>query len=90
MEELEYNDYLGENLFEDVFKFKELHNIHDYSIFQIVIMFCDEHRYHVEEIGEELRKDKKFRLMLEADLKYNHEAIFVGDKKVDNLKDWKF
>ncbi len=85
---IEYIDYIGDNLFEDIFDFKNEHEIHEISIFQIVIMFCEENSYHIEEIGEELRKDKKFRAMLEADLKLNNEAIFLNDKVKNNLQDW--
>ena len=85
---IDYIDYIGDNLFEDIFDFKNEHKIYETSIFQIVIMFCEENNYHIEEIGEELRKDKKFREMLEADLKLNNEAIFKNDKVKNNLQDW--
>lgn len=86
--ELEYKEYTGENLFEDVFSFKEDKNVKDISIFQLIILFCDHHDYHVEEIGDMLRTNKSFREMIKADLKLNHEAVFKEDGKISHLNDW--
>ena len=84
----DYVEYKGDDLFNDVFEFKKQHGIQGYSIFQVILMFCDEHDYHVEEIGDMLRVNKQFREMIKADLKLNNEAIFSDDKKISALNDW--
>jgi len=86
--ETEYKEYTGDSLFDDVFAFKKKHNVQQISIFQLILLFCAENDYHVEEIGDMLRTNKSFREMIKADLKLNNEAIFKEDKKVNNLADW--
>lgn len=80
----------GKNLFKDILKFKKDKNIQGQSLFQVIVMFCEINQYEEEEIGELLRKDKKFRALLQEDLKMNNEAYFKTDKntKANNMGDW--
>ena len=79
--------YSGENLFKDILEFKKINDINGYSLFQLVLLFCNENNYEEEEIGALLKKDKSFRNLLEEDLKLNNEAQF---KTIDDNKnmDW--
>ena len=86
--ELEYKEYTGDNLFEDVFAFKKDKAVQDISVFQLILLFCEHNNYHVEEIGDMLRTNKHFREMIKADLKLNHEAVFKEDQKISHLNDW--
>ena len=80
----------GKNLFKDILEFKKNKNIQGQSLFQVIIMFCEMNQYEEEEIGDLLRRDKKFRTLLQEDLKMNNEAYFKSDKstKSNNMGDW--
>ena len=87
----EYDDFIeyeGEDLFKDITEFKQKHDIQQISIFQLMLVFCEENNYDIEEIGDIVRTNKQFRNLLEADLKMNHEAFFKNDTKATNLGDW--
>ena len=80
----------GKSLFKDILEFKKDKNIQGQSLFQVIVMFCEINQYEEEEIGALLRKDKKFRTLLQEDLKMNNEAYFKTDKttKSNNMGDW--
>ena len=67
--------------------FKEEHDIEHESVFQIILMFCEENNLNVEEVGQEIKKDRNFSDTLREDLKFNNEAMF-DDEHNDKIKEW--
>ena len=85
---MEYvNSGVKGDLFKEVLEYKRDKEIQGYSMFQVLIMFCDHHDYDVDEIGEILKKDSNFKNMFKEDLKLHHEAYFKNDIK-NSLSDW--
>ena len=87
---MNYNDFVeyeGKDIFNDIMDFKDDNNITKISIFQLIIGFCDENDYDIEEIGELVKKNKQFRNILKEDLKLHNEAYF-GDEVKNPLGDW--
>ena len=75
------------DLFKEMMEYKKDRDIQGYSMFQILLMFCEHHEYDVEEVGEVLKKDRNFKNMLKEDLKLHNEAYFKNDIE-NSLTDW--
>jgi hypothetical protein len=74
-------------MFKEIMAFKKERDIKGYSILQVVMMYCEEMEKDIDEVGELLKKDKSFRETFQEDLKFNHEAVFSGEKKV-KMSEW--
>ena len=88
--EYKYTGNKGD-LFKEILEFKREHEIQGYSMFQVIMIFCAEHDYHEEEIGEILKKDSAFKNMFKEDLKLHNEAFFKNETKPETkttLGDW--
>lgn len=81
------------DLFKDIQNFKRDHDITGYSLFQIILIYCEHHELEIDEVGEILKKDTAFKNMFKEDLKFHNEAYFKNDKDKDQeksttLTDW--
>ena len=75
------------DMFNKILKFKKERKIQGYSIFQVVMMYCEELDEDIDEVGELLKKDKAFLTTLKEDMKFNNEATFKGDP-VNKNAEW--
>lgn len=78
----------GGAMFREIVKFKNDRNIKDFSIMEIVLMYCEEMDKDIDDVGELLKKDKSFKETLQQDLKFNNEAKFEDDKKHNKMSEW--
>lgn len=75
-------------LFNQILSYKKTKGISDHSIMELVVSYAEAHELDVEEIGEELKKDKTFVKMFQQDLIRNNEARFRGVKKETGFDGW--
>ena len=78
----------GEALYNLIKEFIVERKVKDQSLFQIVIMYCEEHELEIEEVGFKLKKYKVFREALEADLVFHNEAVFKTAEKKTDVSEW--
>ncbi|MCK5537934.1 MAG: hypothetical protein KAI79_13995 [Bacteroidales bacterium] len=56
--------------------FKEKRRITDESLQGIIIMYCEEYDMDIDEVGQDIKKDKKFAEALKYDLINRNQARF--------------
>lgn len=81
-------DISGGDLFKEIVAFKKEKKITDFSLMEIIILYCEEEEIDIVEAGEILKKDKSFRETLKEDLKLHHEAVFDDDHKYKSNAEW--
>jgi len=83
----EQRTYVQGELYNEIISFKKKNDLKGYSLLEVIMIFCDELDEDIDEIGELLKKDKKFVESLKGDLKFNNEAVFEGETR-DNIGEW--
>lgn len=68
--------------------FKKERNVTETSIMELVVMYSEENELSIEDVGDELRKDKTFVKMFQQDLVHNHEAVFKGQPTSKSFDGW--
>jgi len=79
---------LPKNLFKNIIDFKLDNNLQGDSLLQIITTYCDKYSLDPIEVGETLKKDKKFVEMFKQDLIKNYEARFSGDTEQVGVNEW--
>ena len=77
-------------LLEDVFEFKKERNF-DGDMIELIISYCEENEFKIEEVGDILSQSKEFVKMFEKQaIKHNHIKIANTDNDENqmNTEDW--
>ena len=74
-------------LLDEILEFKLEKSLQGESLLQIIVAYCEAKDLDSIEIGETLKKDKKFVTMFKQDLINNHEARFEGQQKT-SVAEW--
>jgi len=74
-------------IFDKIQRFAQENNLED-SMMGLIITYIEENELELEEVADELRKDKSFVKFFQCDLIENNEAIFEGIGKVKTFNDW--
>ena len=73
--------------FEDIINFKIKNSLQGETILQLIVAYCEKHNLDALEVGEDLKKDKKFVEVFKADLINHNEASFEDVKK-PSTEEW--
>ena len=75
-------------LFDTIIDYKLTNHMQGESLLQIITAYCEDKNLDPIEIGEQLKKDKKFVELFKQDLLTNFEAKFKGEIKKPGLAEW--
>jgi len=75
-------------VFDKIQRFEVENNLGALTIMELVVCYVDENNLELDDVGEELKKDKVFIKLFQADLIENNEASFKGTAKVKSFDGW--
>ncbi len=75
-------------IFDKIQRYEKDHNLGELSIMELVTTYIDENDLELEDVADELKKDKHFTKLFQSDLIDNNEATFEGLKKTKAYDGW--
>jgi hypothetical protein len=69
-----------DSYFEELQRFQKEKHLEDYSILEVILIYCEEHNYDPEEFGLYLKKERRFVETFKEDLLYHNQAKFDQEK----------
>ena len=75
-------------IFDKVQIFEKENKLNGLSMMELILCYIEENNLELEDVADELKRDKTFVKLFQGDLIQRHEARFSNNKKVKGLEEW--